>query len=237
MKRLLFAAVLLVMSAVCHAQITPPKQMDTLIVTALKYNHEEVNKKNWPCTIIYKSTTDFRIGDRTYTILDVNRWGKNIHYTVCDSKAPKKETYDLWITTGNLHKVATILFSGYEFYCNATSEGPVEKFYSKPCVVSHTLEGREVDNLEFKEFRCHGEGEVIVIVHVDRSGNVVNAKIMDDLSSSNQCLRFFALRSASLSSFMPSDMAPPVQIGEIVYRFFRKDPAITKNTQLPEDAE
>lgn len=232
MKKYLLASLLVMVSALCHAQITPPRQMDTLIVNALKYNHEEVNRKNWPCTIIYKSTTDFRIGDKTYTILDVNRWGKNTHYTVQDTKSTKKETYDLWITTGSLHKVATILFSGYEFYCSATTEVPVEKFYSKPCVVSHTLEGREVNNLEFKEFRCHGEGEVVVIVHVDNGGNIVSAKVMDDISSSNQCLKFFALRSASMSSFMPSDQAPPVQIGEIVYRFFRKDPAITKNTDL-----
>ena len=232
MKKYLLASLLVMVSALCHAQITPPRQMDTLIVNALKYNHEEVNRKNWPCTIIYKSTTDFRIGDNTYTILDVNRWGKNTHYTVQDTKSTKKETYDLWITTGSLHKVATILFSGYEFYCSATTEVPVEKFYSKPCVVSHTLEGREVNNLEFKEFRCHGEGEVVVIVHVDNAGNIVSAKVMDDISSSNQCLKFFAIRSASMSSFMPSDQAPPVQIGEIVYRFFRKDPAITKNTDL-----
>ena len=232
MKKHLLTSLLVMVSALCHAQITPPRQMDTLIVNALKYNHEEVNRKNWPCTIIYKSTTDFRIGDKTYTILDVNKWGKNIHYSVRDTKSTKKETLDLWITTGSLHKVATILFSGYEFYCSATADVPVEKFYSKPCVVSHTLDGREVNNLEFKEFRCHGEGEVVVIVHVDQAGNVVSAKVMDDLSSSNQCLKFFALRSASLSSFMPSEMAPPVQIGEIVYRFFRKDPAITKSTIL-----
>ena len=135
MKKYLLASLLVMVSALCHAQITPPRQMDTLIVNALKYNHEEVNRKNWPCTIIYKSTTDFRIGDKTYTILDVNRWGKNIHYTVRDTKSTKKETYDLWITTGSLHKVATILFSGYEFYCSATTDIPVEKFYSKPCVV------------------------------------------------------------------------------------------------------
>ena len=121
MKKYLLASLLVMVSALCHAQITPPRQMDTLIVNALKYNHEEVNRKNWPCTIIYKSTTDFRIGDKTYTILDVNRWGKNTHYTVQDTKSTKKETYDLWITTGSLHKVATILSSGYEFYCSATT--------------------------------------------------------------------------------------------------------------------
>lgn len=125
MKRILTAAVLLMASVICHAQITPPKQIDTLVVTALKYDHDEVGRKNWPCTIIYKSNTDFRIG-----------------------------------------------------------------------------------------------------------GNIVNAKIMDDISSSNQCLRFFALRSASMSSFMPSEQAPPLQTGEIVYRFFRKDPAMTKNIEL-----
>lgn len=232
MKRILTAAVLLMASVICHAQITPPKQIDTLVVTALKYDHDEVGRKNWPCTIIYKSNTDFRIGDNTYDILDVSKWGKNIHYTVVDTKDPKRQACDLWITTGSLHKVATILFAGYEFYCSSASIIPVEKFHSKPCVVSHTLEGREVNELEFKEFRCHGEGEVVIIVQVDRGGNIVNAKIMDDISSSNQCLRFFALRSASMSSFMPSEQAPPLQTGEIVYRFFRKDPAMTKNIEL-----
>ncbi|MBO8444647.1 MAG: TonB family protein [Bacteroidetes bacterium] len=96
------------------------------------------------------------------------------------------------------------------------AEKPV---YKGPSVVSYTLDGRKASTLKIPAYRCIGGGEVTVIITVDNSGRVVNAKVMDDVSSGDECLRNFAVRAARLSRFSASPTAPHNQVGEIVYRF------------------
>lgn len=218
MKRILIGLIGLLVSVICNAQITPTKQIDTLIITALRYNEAEVDKEDWPYDVIYKSKTDFKIGDKTYNIIEVNKWGRTTHYAIIDSKKNKGMPMDLWMTTGNIHKFTLILFNGHEFHCMSSKYIPVEKYHSQPCVVSHSVEGREVVKMEFPEFLCHGEGEVTVLVQVAPSGHVTGTRILDDISDNNKCLRYFAQRSASISRFTESDSKEP-QIGEIVYKF------------------
>jgi hypothetical protein len=50
-------------------------------------------------------------------------------------------------------------------------------------------------------------------------GMVIGAEVKDDISSTDQCLRNFAVRAARLSRFSQSSTAPARQTGEIVYRF------------------
>lgn len=94
-----------------------------------------------------------------------------------------------------------------------------QKTYSGPSVVSYTLEGRKASLLKIPAYRCYGSGEVTVIITVDNSGKVLNAKVMDEVSSGDRCLREFAVRAARLSRFSASQTAPARQAGEIVYRF------------------
>ena len=91
--------------------------------------------------------------------------------------------------------------------------------YSGPSVVSYDLAGRKASRLSIPAYRCFGAGHVTVIITVDPSGNVVNAKIQDDVSSNDKCLRDFAIRAARTSKFSASSSAPPRQIGNIVYMF------------------
>ena len=93
------------------------------------------------------------------------------------------------------------------------------KEYSGPSVVSYTLDGRKASHLKIPAYRCNGGGDVTVIITVNNGGNVVGAKVMDSISSSDQCLRNFAVRAARLSKVSASQTAPPNQTGEIVYRF------------------
>ena len=93
------------------------------------------------------------------------------------------------------------------------------KEYSGPSVVSYTLDGRKASHLKIPAYRCNGGGDVTVIITVNNGGNVVGAKVMDSISSPDQCLRNFAVRAARLSKFSASQTAPPNQTGEIVYRF------------------
>ena len=94
-----------------------------------------------------------------------------------------------------------------------------QKIYSGPSVLSYTLDGRKASHLPIPAYRCYGAGDVTVIITVDNAGNVVRAKVMDEISSTDNCLRSFAVRAARLSKFSASSQAPSNQTGEIVYRF------------------
>ena len=94
-----------------------------------------------------------------------------------------------------------------------------QKEYSGPSVLSYTLDGRKASHLPIPAYRCYGAGDVTVIITVDNSGRVVRAKVMEEISSSDNCLRNFAVRAARLSRFSASSDAPANQTGEIVSRF------------------
>ena len=94
-----------------------------------------------------------------------------------------------------------------------------KKDYSGPSVVSYNLDGRKASHLKIPAYRCYGCGDVTVIITVDPQGNVIGAKVLDEISSSDSCLRSFAVRAARLSKFSASSSAPARQNGEILYRF------------------
>lgn len=94
-----------------------------------------------------------------------------------------------------------------------------DKPYSGPSVLSWSLDGRKATHLPIPAYRCYGAGEVVVIIAVNNRGDVVNAKVDNDVSSSDACLRNFAIRAARLSKFSSSATAPARQMGTITYAF------------------
>ena len=96
---------------------------------------------------------------------------------------------------------------------------PKESNYSGPSVVSYQLDGRKASHLSIPAYRCLGGGLVTVIITVDNAGNVINAKVQDEISSADQCLRSFAVRAARGSKFSASPTSPARQTGNIVYQF------------------
>ncbi len=94
-----------------------------------------------------------------------------------------------------------------------------EKKYSGPSVVSYFLEGRKASKLSIPAYRCMGAGQVTVLISVDNSGTVVAAKVDESVSSTDGCLRSFAVRAARLSRFSADPKAPAKQQGNIIYQF------------------
>lgn len=91
--------------------------------------------------------------------------------------------------------------------------------YSGPSVISYMLEGRKASKLPIPAYRCMGAGRVTVLVVVDPAGNVLTAKVDETVSSSDGCLRSFAIRAARMSKFSANAQAVPRQNGNIVYEF------------------
>lgn len=109
-------------------------------------------------------------------------------------------------------------------YVNTPSKNDSKKeekkaVYSGPSVVSYQLDGRKASRLPIPAYRCMGAGEVTVIIKVDNAGNVTFAKVDDDVSSTDKCLRDFAVRAARSAKFSSSPTAPANQLGNIVYAF------------------
>lgn len=93
------------------------------------------------------------------------------------------------------------------------------KEYSGPSVVSYDLDGRKASSLPIPAYRCYGGGMVTVLITVDNSGRVINAKIQEETSTEDSCLRNFAIRAARMSRFSIDPKAPARQGGNIVYQF------------------
>lgn len=91
--------------------------------------------------------------------------------------------------------------------------------YSGPSVLSWHLDGRKASHLPIPAYRCYGGGMVTVVITVNTSGKVIDARVLDDVSSQDKCLRDFAVRAARLSRFSASPTAPSKQTGDIVYQF------------------
>ena len=91
--------------------------------------------------------------------------------------------------------------------------------YSGPSVLEYVLEGRKASRLPIPAYRCIGAGEVRININVDKQGTVVGAKVDESSSSSDGCLRSFAVRAARMSKFSMSTTAPDRQTGYIIYQF------------------
>lgn len=228
MKSLFLSLVLLLSAFICNAQIAAPIQTDTLIISSVKYNYADINKENWPCDIIYKSTKDVRIGAQTFNIVSAGKFMGIVCFSVYDIDDANKKEYDLNFKEDDNGEYV-LSFSGYEFggykkgtkVVEETGEEDVEETptFNSPSVKSYQLNGRKASNLPIPAYRCNSEGEVTVIISVNPTGQVVKAEVKDDVSSSDECLRSFALRAARLSRFSADADAKANEIGEIIYSF------------------
>ena len=114
MKRLIASLMFVLSACVAFGQMKPPQQTDTLYIHSVKYNYADIRQENWPCEVIYKSTTSFRIGDDEYIIKSVDKFGSEISFYVSSNGDTKqyKLLYEEKYTGG-----IKITFSGYEFSC------------------------------------------------------------------------------------------------------------------------
>ena len=94
-----------------------------------------------------------------------------------------------------------------------------KKEYSGASVLSYFLEGRSATYLPVPAYKCFGGGQVTINIQVDRKGRVLNAWVKESVSSTDRCLRNYALQSAQKSRFTASSTAPEPQEGHIVYQF------------------
>ena len=113
MKKLILFVLLVFPVLTTFAQIRPPQQTDTIYISSVKYNYADIRQENWPCSVIYKSTTSFKIGEDEFTILNATKFGSDVHFVVAYKEG--NERYILTYIEDK--KDITVKFSGYEFIC------------------------------------------------------------------------------------------------------------------------
>lgn len=96
-----------------------------------------------------------------------------------------------------------------------------QKAYSGPSVLSWTLDGRKARSLEIPAYKCYKAGDVSVMIKVNSQGRVTDAKVIDEVSSKEECLRKYAVRAARTSLFSASNDPNHAkgEVGQITYRF------------------
>lgn len=104
---------------------------------------------------------------------------------------------------------------------NGNDEDAVE--YHGPSVAYYTLTGRRAVHLVIPAYKCINQGEVMVAIYVDRSGKVCEAFIMENGSSTDECIREQALSAALNSVFNAKENAPEIQYGDIRYIFIAQE--------------
>lgn len=102
---------------------------------------------------------------------------------------------------------------------NSGKKSEPKQNYTGPSVIAYELEGRKASKLPIPAYRCMGAGQVKVLISVNTKGDVVGAKIDESCSSTDSCLRSFAIRAARLSKFAINTSAPAKQSGYIIYEF------------------
>ncbi len=114
MKRIFLLLIAALAWSTAHAQLPAPKQTDTLVITGMSYNYDEIRRENWPFTVIYKSTSHFIIGGKKFRIVDAIGLGNLAVFDIEDQS--DSNIYSLVLTKEDRESM-TIRFAGYKFNC------------------------------------------------------------------------------------------------------------------------
>lgn len=221
MKRYILSILLLLFASISYGQIKPPQQTDTIYIASVKYNFADIREENWPCSMIYKSTTSFKIGDDEFTILKASKSGLDVDFVVTDKKG--EERYILTYTEGK--KDITVKISGYEFICRKIlNEAPGITTYSEesPFTAQAILAGRSINGI-LPTFISDKTGTVVVDIWVDNYGTVQKAVAGVEGTTLSDKEVWNKARSSALGTYfnMSAD-APAMQKGQISY-FLKED--------------
>ena len=220
MKRLIASLMFVLSACVAFGQMKPPQQTDTLYIHSVKYNYADIRQENWPCEVIYKSTTSFRIGEDEFFIKSADKLGTEVTFYVSTHKDTKQ--YKL-LYRESYYGDIKITFSGYEFSCRTmpqtVSVPESQKTVSKSAELQ--LVGRKVNGvLPVPSYDGTVSGTVVVQIWVDNYGKVQKAVAgVEGTTISDQAIWQAARKAALGAHFNMSADAPALQEGTITYMF------------------
>lgn len=222
MRNLLFITIFLLTGLICHGQLKPPQQTDTLIIKSVEYNYSKIHEENWPCKYILKSATHFEFGDQRFAISEVKGNYRHVtFYLTNDTSTTSRLTY-----TTTYYDI-TITFSGYTFYCvlsrNIAGKNTTGATGATGAsdATNVKLQGRSVIGaLPSPSHNIKEGGTVVVSIKVDRDGTVVEARPGAEGTNLTSAAAWDAAKSAAMKAqFNIKPDAPEFQYGTITYIF------------------
>lgn len=177
MKQILLLIIFSCCATICNAQLQPPVQTDTLIITDVKYQYSNIHKENWPFTTIYKSTSSFTLGNKKFKITNVEKSQDGILYTITDFSNYNDTTYTLIYSEHN--EQMRIFFSGYEFLCRPNRVQP--SFYYAGVTDFSDWVNRHL-NYPKEAIQKQIEGQVMLKFMVDSDGYVKNVQVIESVN-------------------------------------------------------
>lgn len=96
----------------------------------------------------------------------------------------------------------------------------MEADYQGPTRIYYELAGRNHTYLPIPIYKCQGSGKVVLEIHVNQEGDVEEAKVIQEVSStSDPCLTETAVKTALISRFNADINSPKIQTGTLTYEF------------------
>lgn len=215
MRNLLFITIFLLTGLICHGQLKPPQQTDTLIIKSVEYNYSKIHEENWPCKFILKSATHFEFGDQRFAINEVKgNYGQVTFYLTNDTSTTSRLTY----TT---YDDIMIAFSGYTFHCVLSRNIAGKNTTGATGAPNAKLQGRSVIGaLPSPLHNIKEGGKVVVSIKVNRDGTVVEARPGAEGTNLTSAAAWDAAKSAAMKAqFNIKPDAPEFQYGTITYIF------------------
>lgn len=211
MKKLILVILLTLYAHISYGQIKTPQQTDTLYIHSVKYNFTEIRQENWPCSVIYKSTTSFNIDENIFLIRDANKSASTIIFNVTSEES--NETYKLFYKE-NYNKEIIIEFSGYEFICKTAEFNPSWTYESTANLRDRITNG----TLPCFKDTSTESGTIVVKIWVNQYGEVEKAAAgVEGTTISDKAILQKAHNAAMGAHFNMSADAPALQEGTITY--------------------
>jgi len=102
----------------------------------------------------------------------------------------------------------------------ATDSQKMAANFQGPTRIYYDLQGRNHTYLPIPIYKCQGSGKVVLLIEVNQRGNVENASVVEDQSTTrDECLLETAVGTALISRFESNLNAPKIQKGTLTYIF------------------
>jgi TonB family protein len=175
MKRILFAVLFSLISFGLSAQKYKEPEKDTLVVTKVLYQMQELPVDYWPCKEIYRNAFGFVFLDNQLDVIERKEYASAVYYRL--KVYNTEEYYDLW-TYEMPDSVLRIRFEDYQFYCKeSAAKRPLQLVEQKP-----TFNGGDANEFSKwvnsqliypKKAKKNGiQGRVTLQFTIDKSGEI-----------------------------------------------------------------
>lgn len=188
-KIILISLALIISSNICNAQLSAPVQSDTLYITSMQYNFNDISLENWPFTYIIQTTTSFIVDGKEFQIKDVKgQYSSGFHYSLLDGGN------EYLLIKRQYSRNTVIEFSNYILNCSKRQNPNKSEQEFKPIAHQPSFHGGGPnefaawvsEHLNYPEIaKITGvQGRVTIEFTINKKGRVTNVSVLQGIDPS-----------------------------------------------------